>query len=116
MSIRQYGFLNVVPFAKEIVIDEMADAMIILDSEDKILQMNDAAKFIFEDLYADVVFGEYLARYLEDTDIDPDEFHKRSYDKTTVKVDVDLSTIHYYVRDRIIHDKKEGTLANTPYA
>lgn len=106
MSIRQYGFLNVVPFAKEIVIDEMADAMIILDSEDKILQMNDAAKFIFEDLYADVVFGEYLARYLEDTDIDPDEFHKRSYDKTTVKVDVDLSTIHYYVRDRIIHDKK----------
>jgi len=107
MSIRQYGFLNLVPFAKEIVIDEMADAMIILDSDDKILQINDAAKFIFKDLHTDVVFGQYLTRYLDDTDIDPDEFHKRSYDKATVRIEDNKTTTHYYVRDRIIHDKKD---------
>lgn len=110
MSIRRYGFLNVIPFAQEIAIDKMADAMIIMDADDTILQMNDAAKSMFSDLAEEGVLGHSLLRYLDDTDINPDEFHSRNYDKATIKVDTPDGVRHYYLRDRAVYDKKRSAI------
>lgn len=112
VSIRQFGFLNIIPFAQEAVIEQMADAMIILDSADNIIEMNDAAKKIFKRASIDSqeALGHSLINYLEDTDISLDDFHMRSYDRATIKTDTPDGIKHYYLRDKTIFDRKKRSI------
>jgi len=112
VSIRQFGFLNIIPFAQEAVISQMADAMIILDSDDNIIDMNDAAKKIFSRASFDshAALGHSLMNYLENTDISSDDFHSHSYDKATIKANTAEGLKHYYLRDKNIFDRKQRSI------
>tara|TARA_Y100000588_G_C14234874_1_gene916823 strand:+ start:108 stop:2018 length:1911 start_codon:yes stop_codon:yes gene_type:complete len=112
VSIRQFGFLNIIPFAQEAVIKQMADAMIILDSEDNIIEMNEAASKIFARASIDKqeALGHSLINYLEDTDMSLNDFHMRSYDKATIKAQTTDGVKHYYLRDKTIFDRKKHSV------
>lgn len=110
MSIKRFGFMNIIPFAQEMAIDKMADAMIIMDAKDNILEMNDSAKHLFSDINEKGAFGQSLARYLDDTNINPDEFHDHNYDKATIKLDTPEGTSHYYLRDQTVFNREKHSI------
>ncbi len=110
VSIRRFGFLNIVPFAQEIVLDNMADAMIILDGEDHIIDMNSSANKIFKNLDIRSNPDMTLLECLETASFELTNFRKVSYDKATISVRTAEGDKHYYMRDQTIYDKKNQML------
>lgn len=110
VSIRRFGFLNIIPFAQELVIDKMADAFIVLDASNHIVDMNDAAKVIFKNIEADIHSDKPLLEILEASSFDLSSYDELSYDKVSITVDTTESIKHYYLRDQTIYDKKEKML------
>ena len=48
-SLFEYDFLSVSPLASELLIDELPDPVIVLDSERRVVEYNDAAEVVFDD-------------------------------------------------------------------
>ncbi len=110
VSIRRFGFLNIIPFAQEIVIDKMADAFIVLDGSDHIVDMNDAAKNIFKNIEADIHSDKPLLEVLEASSFDLTSYNELSYDKVSISVDTTEGIKYYYLRDQTVYGKKEQVL------
>jgi len=106
VSIRRFGFLNIVPFAQEAIVEKMADAMFILDSNDCVIETNDAARMLVVTSPHDDILGQSIERYFNGTNIDPVKFHGNNYDKATISIETQSGTHHYYMRDQKIFNKR----------
>ncbi len=102
VSIQRFGFLNIVPFAQEIAIEKMADAMFILDSNDIIIDANNAAQSLLSESAQGDAIGQSIDKYLIDTNISPEHFHNNNFDKATLTTKTPSGDRHFYLRDQKI--------------
>ena len=106
VSIQRFGFLSIVPFAQETIIEKMADAVFILDSRNNVLDTNSAARTLISDTPIHEIIGHPIARYFAETDIDPENFELNSYDKATLSTETHEGLRHFFIRDQKLHNKK----------
>lgn len=102
VSIKRFGFLSVIPFAQEIVLDKMADAVFILDADDRLIEANDAAKTLLAPTSFEDILGRPVYEHLISASLNPDFFERSSSDKMTLSIETPEGISHFYLRDQTV--------------
>ena len=95
--------LDIVPIARDAVIENMKDGLLILDSESNIIDMNPAAQNVLGCREDDIV-GKPVSQALPNLPFDP----SRSTDKNVAEAVIDGSTVHYDMRTSPLPTKGSG--------
>ncbi len=105
LSMRKFGFLDILPEAHETIINNLADGVIILDKRHYILEANSIGlKLLGAKKHFDVQ-GEPIRPFLGSLGLQYDAFLHRKIDRTTVTVE-EPKLKHFMLKDRALMNRR----------
>jgi signal transduction histidine kinase len=104
-GIFRFKFLNIVPVARENIIENMTDGLIMLDAQNRLADMNPAAKAIFKGMPGRAIGQEY-AVYFKDWPIIIEVCRDKPDKPREVVTDIGGLKKHYEVSGMPLKDKR----------
>ena len=93
IALVRYGLLDIVPIARSVLIENMIDGVIVLDTQNRVVDINPTARNVIE-VSGKTYMGEPVDEVLSDW---PSTFTKKP-DSDQMQVEVNLDDRHYEVR------------------
>ena len=97
----RYRLLDLVPVARDALIDSMSDGMLVLDEQNRIVDLNPAAQSIIG-ISAGEAIGQPAAQILRSWQ----DFADRLRDKTEAQAEITLDRSHYDLRISSLSDRR----------
>jgi diguanylate cyclase (GGDEF)-like protein/PAS domain S-box-containing protein len=108
-TIYRHQFLNVIPIARDMLIESMSDAMIVLNAQDRIVDINPAAQQLFQVKTASIIgspIQKALPQWRDLLDLDKDHL----LTQTSIDFDLGETVYHYDLRISPIYNRNKQAI------
>lgn len=106
VAIVRYRLVDIVPIARDRVLDNVSDAVFVVDTEDRLIDVNPIARAMLEDL-DDSPIGKSLDSLLEEAPVLRDVYHDLTTDPVETDRELALFGGHYHIRANPIEDGRD---------
>jgi len=108
-TIYRHQFLNVIPIARDMLIESMSDAMIVLNAQDRIVDINPAAQQLFQVKTASIIGSSIQKAFPQWRDLlDLDKDHLLT--QTSIDFDLGETVYHYDLRISPIYNRNKQAI------
>jgi PAS domain S-box-containing protein len=106
VAVVRYRLVDLVPIARDSVLDTVTDGIVVIGQGDRIVDMNPAGRELLDVADEEAVVGEDMASVFDDPEL-VEQYHSFTDDETASKAEVVSDGKHYEARVRPILDAQD---------